>query len=175
MPMETLLKCRKFDVIRRPIRTPDGKEHAYEIVTCTGAVVVLPLLDEGRRVVMIRNFRYTLDRELWELPAGMLDKPGEAPIDAAARELEEETGHRAGTVEPFGKFYTSPGILTEVIHAFVATDLEETEQALEPTEQIRVEILDFAETLRMIRDGRIVDAKTIVTLLRWQIERGDMV
>ncbi len=172
MPTESLLKCRKFEVIRRPVRTPDGKDHTYEIVKCTGAVVILPLLDEGRRVVMIRNFRYTFDQEIWELPAGMLDKPGEPPVEAAGRELEEETGYRSSNIQPFGEFYTSPGFLAELIHAFVATDLEKTQQALEPMEQIHPEVVEMDEVIRMIRDGRIMDGKTIITLLRWQLEHG---
>ena len=106
-----------------------------------GAVVVLPLLDDGR-IVMIHNFRHTMEEELLELPAGTL-APGEPPIDAARRELSEETGYAAGSVEPFITFYTLPGICTERMHAFIATDLRAGEQRLEPGEQIRVEIVDL--------------------------------
>jgi ADP-ribose pyrophosphatase len=169
--MKSILKCRKFEVFRRPIRTSGGEERTYEIIAHPGAVVMLPLLDGGRKVVLIRNYRYAVERELWELPAGTLDRPGEDPIAAAARELEEETGYQAGVLRPLGRFYTSPGILTELIRAFVASDLKKTQQRLEATEQIRVEVVDFAESIRMIRDGRIEDAKTIVTLLRWDLEQ----
>ena len=169
--MKSLLKCHKFEVFTKPIRLPGGGQRAYEIVAHPGAVVILPLLDGGRRVVLIRNYRYAIERELWELPAGTLDQPGEDPREAAGRELEEETGYQAGEMRAFGRFYTSPGFMTELIQVFVAADLKETRQRLEATEQIRVEVVDFAEAIRMIRDGRIEDAKTIVTLLKWDLEQ----
>ena len=168
--MESLLKCRKFEDLRRSVRTADGQELMYEIIHHPGAVVILPMLTD-KRCVMIRNFRPAVERELWELPAGTLDGPDEQPAAAARRELEEETGYRAGRLTPLCEFYSSPGILDELLRAYVATDLTKTKQDLEPTEQIRVEPVDFADALVMIRDGRIVDGKTIVTLLRWDMQR----
>ena len=150
----------------------DGQERAYEIVAHPGAVVILPLLN-GERCVMIRNYRPAVERELWELPAGTLDMPSEEPAAAALRELEEETGYRAGKLTPLCEFYSSPGILDELLRAFVATDLTKTQQNLDPTEQIRVEPMNITEALAMIRDGRIVDGKTIATLLRWNMERRE--
>jgi len=169
--MDTLLTCRKFKIIRKQIQTSDGIQHPYEIVVPLGAVVVLPLLDQGRQVVMIRNYRYSIEQELWELPAGMLDRPDEDPAEAARRELEEETGYQAGALTPLGAFYPSPGIMTELIQAYVAADLIKTRQRLEATERITVNVLDFAEALRMIRDGRIKDGKTIITLLKWDMQQ----
>ena len=168
--MESLLKCRRFEVFRRPVRMADGRDRAYEVIAHPGSVVILPMLDADR-CVLIRNFRPTVDRELWELPAGTLDRPDE-PVEAAAlRELEEETGYRAEGLVPLCEFYSSPGILDELLRAFVATALIRTRQSLEPSEQIRVEPIDFTEALAMIRDGRIMDGKTIATLLRWDMER----
>ena len=171
--MDSLLKCRKFEVFRKPIRTPSGDERAYEIIAHPGAVVMLPLLDDGHRIVLIRNYRCAVEKELWELPAGTLDQPGEDTRNAAIRELEEETGYLAGAMRPLGQFYTSPGILTELIRAYVAADLKKTQQRLEATEQIQVEVVEFAEAIAMILDGRIEDAKTIVTLLMWGLEQRD--
>ncbi len=168
--MELLLKCRKFEVFRRPVRTADGHDWDCEMITHQGAVVVLPLLADDH-CVMIRNFRPVVDQELWELPAGTLDQPNEDPQDAALRELEEEAGYRANNLVPLCEFYSSPGIMNELLRAYVATDLVRTRQNLEPTEEIRVEAIDFARALAMIREGRIVDGKTIVTLLRWDQER----
>jgi ADP-ribose pyrophosphatase len=169
--MESLLKCRKFEVFRKPIRTQDGGERAYEVIAHPGAVVMLPVLDERNRIILIRNYRHSVEKELWELPAGTLDVPGEDPRDAAMRELEEETGYQAGSMRPLGQFFTSPGILTELIRAYVAADLKKTQQRLEATEQIAVEVVNFTDAVAMIRDGRIEDAKTIATLLMWDLER----
>lgn len=169
--MDTLLTCRKFSIIQKQIPTSDGGQHPYEIVVNPGAVVILPLLDQGRQAVMIRNYRYSIEQELWELPAGMLDHPNEDHAEAARRELEEETGYWAGRLTPLGAFYPSPGVMTELIRAYVAADLTKTRQRLEATERISVEVVDFAETIRMIRDGRIVDGKTILTLLKWDLEQ----
>jgi ADP-ribose pyrophosphatase len=168
--MEVLLKCRKFDVCRLSLPAEAGGARAYEVIVHPGAVVVLPLLDE-ERCLMIRHYRQAVGRELWELPAGTLDVPGESPEQAAGRELEEETGYQAGRLAPLGEFYTSPGILTELIRAFAATELRPTRQKLDAGEEIEVETVRLADALVMIRDGRIVDAKTIATLLRWDLER----
>ena len=168
--MELILKCRKFDVCRLEVPSRDGTPRQYEIVVHPGAVVVLPLLTP-ERCILIRNYRRAVGRELWELPAGTLDVAGEAPEHAAVREVEEETGYLAGSMKPLCEFYTSPGILTELIRAYVATDLTKTRQNLGATEEIRLELVNVEEALAMIRDGRIVDAKTIATLLRWDMER----
>ena len=120
---------------------------------------------------MIRNIRHAIGRELWELPAGTLDVPGEPPEQAASRELEEETGYRARRLTPLCEFYSSPGILTELLRAYVATDLTKTRQNLDAGEEIEVEKVPLVEALAMIRNGRIVDGKTIVTLLRWNLEQ----
>lgn len=170
--MEPLLKCRRFDVVRREVPASDGRPRHHEIVVHPGSVVVLPLLDADH-CIMIRNFRPAVERELWELPAGTLDVPGEDPRAAAARELEEETGYRADRLEPLCEFFSAPGILSELLRAFVATELTQTAQRLEPTERIEVEPMPVARALTMIRDGRIMDAKTIVTLLRWDMQRRE--
>ncbi len=162
--METLLTCRKFKVIARDIATRNGRTVRREIIVHPGAVVILPILDDGR-FVMARVFRHTLDRELLELPAGTLDQPGESPQDAAQRELEEETGYQAGQIAALCEFYPSPGVMTELIRAYVATDLTKTAQRLEETEQIRVELMRPADALAAIDRGEIMDAKTIITLL----------
>lgn len=166
--MDVILKCRKFTVCRMAVPARDGRATEYEIVVHPGAVIVLPVLDGGR-CVLIRNFRHAIDEELWELPAGTLDAADEPPAKAARRELEEETGYQAERLIEMGAFYSSPGFMTERLYAFVAAGLTKTRQRLEPTEHIHVEVVDVENALEMIRDGRIVDAKTIVTLLRWNL------
>lgn len=164
--MESLLKCRKFEVVQQAFVARDGRKMARQFVVHPGAVVVLPLWD-AERCLLIRQIRHGIGRELWELPAGTLDVPGESLAEAAARELEEEAGHRAGRVERLCEFYTSPGILTELITAFVARDLTKTQQRLTPNEEIAVEPTALTEAMEMIREGKIIDAKTMVTLMWW--------
>jgi len=102
-----LLTAHTFAVERRTFVRPGEATVTREIVVHPGAVVILPFLPDGR-IVMIRNYRYTIEDELWELPAGTRE-PNETPIETARRELEEETGYRARTMTPQMEFYTSPG------------------------------------------------------------------
>jgi ADP-ribose pyrophosphatase len=142
-----------------------GRSLRREVVRHPGAVVVVPVL-EGDRLVLIRNYRIAVDERLWELPAGKLEA-GEDPTEAARRELEEETGYRCGCVRPLGEFYTSPGFADELMRAFVAEELAFVGQRLEPGEQIEAQTMPQSEALRMARDGRIRDGKTIAALLLW--------
>ena len=173
IPDETLLTTSRFSVIRRHDTTPDGRAFHRDIVVHPGAVVILPLLDadsDAPRVVMIHNYRHAIQRELLELPAGTLE-PGEPPPACAARELIEETGYRAARIEPFTQFYASPGILTELMHIFVATDLTPAEAQPDPGERIRVEVLGLEDAYARLHDGAIVDSKTIATLLLYRTRR----
>jgi ADP-ribose pyrophosphatase len=164
MPKTALAyQAKKFRVERLDVRAADGSLHVYDIVTHAGAAVILPLLDDGR-VVLIHNQRPAVDAELLELPAGTLDND-EPPIECARRELAEETGYQAGRLKPLVWFYSTPGICNERLHAFLAADLTPGRTEHEPTERIRVAPMEYAEALRAIDDGRIVDAKTMVTLL----------
>lgn len=168
--MQTLLKSRKFEVVRRTVEGREGPVRDFDYVVHPGAAVVLPLVKDDE-IIMLRQFRPAIDRQLWELPAGTLDVAGESPEAAALRELEEEAGLRAGRLEPMCEFYPSPGILTELIRAFVARELTETAQRLGPGERITVERMPLETAIDRVRDGGIVDAKTIITLLRWDMER----
>jgi len=162
--METLLHSAKFDVIRRSVSDRDGRARDMDFIRHPGAVVLLPLLPDGR-ILLLHQYRPSIERTLQELPAGTLDRLGEPPTEAAARELEEETGHRAARLELLCRFYPSPGILTEMIWAYVASDLTRTVARPEPNERIEVEPVTLDEALRRIGEGNIMDAKSIVTLL----------
>jgi ADP-ribose pyrophosphatase len=159
---ELLLDTRRFQVIQKYQDTPQGSL-ARQIVLHRGAVVILPIFDDGR-VVLIRNFRISVDEELIELPAGTLED-GEDPLATAHRELAEETGYRARSIELLTDFFSSPGILTERMFLYLATGLEGGEPALEQGEDIQAMPVAWDEALRMARDGRIHDAKTLVGLL----------
>jgi ADP-ribose pyrophosphatase len=156
-------EAKKFRVVQQDVIGRDGSERVYDVIVHPGAAVILPLLDDGR-VVLLANYRAAVGAELWELPAGTLDGP-EEPIACARRELAEETGYQAGRVTPLVSYYSTPGICTERMHAFVATELAAGEQRLEPGERIRVVPMEYEDAIQAVRDGRIIDAKTIATLL----------
>ena len=158
----TVFESKKFRIERREFDL-DGAHHVYDIVVHPGAAVILPVLPDGR-LVLIQNYRVAVGRELLELPAGTLDAP-ESPETCAARELAEETGYRAAHVEPLVSFYSTPGILTERMHVFLATGLTAGPPAREPGEQIRLAPTSHPAALQSIRDGRICDGKTILALL----------
>ena len=165
MNRETLLKTKRFSVERRSIARPEKEPEVREVVVHPGAVVILPIFQDGR-IAMIRQHRRAIEEYLWELPAGTLE-PEEKPIDCAARELEEETGYRAGRLQPLIEFYPSPGILTERMHVFVATELTHVGQRLDSGEEIEVEIMPRDRVERMLVSGEFHDGKTIATLGLW--------
>ncbi|HEY4330873.1 MAG TPA: NUDIX hydrolase [Phycisphaerae bacterium] len=179
---ELIFHGERVDFILRPTasragtgmdRPSGGKKR--EVVLHPGAVIVLPLLDDGR-IVMIKNHRHTVNETLLELCAGTLERDDHAqpedPAACAARELTEETGYTAGKIDSLGWFYTSPGILTEKMYAFLATSLTPGTQNLEENEQIEVVVMRAEEIKRLIRENRIVDAKSIATLLKYFVDSG---
>ncbi len=168
--IELLLETKRFRVVRQTHETPTGQSVVRETVEHAGAVVILPLLADGR-VCLIRNYRYAVEETLIELPAGTLEI-GEQPLETAHRELIEETGYRAARIEPLHTFYASPGILTEQMYLFVASDLTPGEQQLEAGEQIQCLEVSWLQALDMVRRGEIKDAKTLVGLLMYdQLKR----
>src|SRR5688572_28396843 len=140
--------------------------HVHDDVLHPGAVVVMGILPD-ERIILIRTKRYAVGQILVELPAGTLER-GEDPINCAGRELLEETGYLAGRLRPIGNFYTSPGILSEKMYAYAAYDLEQSNAALKEGEEIELNPTPFDEAIRMIKDGRIHDGKTIATLLMYE-------
>jgi len=167
---DILLTASRFRVERRTYDHPRSGRVTREMVVHPGAVAIVPMLSD-ERVVLIYNYRFTVGRELLELPAGTLEA-GEEPIACAARELEEETGSAAGRIEPLCTFYTTPGFTDERMFVFLATDLKATTQKLDATEQIRVNPLPLADALAATLDGRIADAKTIAALHVYHYWKG---
>lgn len=141
---------------------PNGRRVEFDLVHHPGAAAIVPFLDDGR-VLLIRQYRFATGGEILEVPAGKLDA-GEAPEVCAARELEEETGYRAGRLERLGSIWTTPGFCNEVIHLYAAFDLTPTEQRLEPDEIIELVPTSFDEALDAL-SGPVVDGKTATALL----------
>jgi len=156
-------KGRIFSVTVDRVTMPNGRTVTLDMVRHPGSVVLIPMQDDGH-VVLIRQYRYALDRWIWELPAGSLDE-GEAPADAAARECEEEIGLVPGRVEFVGAWYPTPGFCTEVMNYYRVSDLRERGADEPPAhndedEDIRVHVFTLDEARAMVRRGDIVDLKT---------------
>ena len=155
---------------------PEGEEFQRDVVRHPGAVSVVPVLDDGETVVLVRQYRTAIEGDLLEIPAGKLDVDGEAPEAAAARELEEEVGYRAGRLERLAEFYNSPGFCDEHSVVFVAFDLEACPSSAQGVEErhLAIEHVALPDVPAMVADGRLVDAKTIIglTLTRERLSRG---
>ncbi len=151
------------------VRFPDGSTGELEMIRHSGAAAVLPLAgdvgDEDPEVVLIRQYRYAADGYVYEVPAGRPSEPGEDWELCARRELEEETGLRAREMRKLTAIYTTPGFTDERIHLFLATGLEEGAHSRDADEFMEVVRLPYSRVLEMVRDGEIVDAKSICTIL----------
>jgi ADP-ribose pyrophosphatase len=161
-----LYEGRIINLRRDTVRLPNGREATREVVEHPGAVAVVPVLPDGR-ILLVRQFRHPVGAILLEIPAGKLDA-GEDPDDCALRELEEETGYRAGSMVRRASIFTGPGFTDEVIHVYVAQGLVKT--ALNPDEDefLEVQAYEQNEIRRMIRAGLVRDSKTITAFYLYQ-------
>jgi 8-oxo-dGTP pyrophosphatase MutT (NUDIX family) len=145
------------------VRMPSGRHATREVVEHPGAVAILPVLPDGR-VVLVRQFRYAVGRELLEVPAGTRE-PGEDPRDTAIRELHEEVGYEAQAVELLLRYFISPGWCNEELIVYRATGLRDIGAQPEQDENLTVVTVSPAEIPELIASGDIGDAKTITALL----------
>ena len=157
----TVYKGRLFTVEQLSHQV-NGLAVVRDVIRHPGAVVIIPVLDDGS-VVFIRNYRVAVNRRLLELPAGTREREEEAEA-TACRELEEETGFSCKVIRKLGSFFTTPGLTDELMHVFLAKSLIKTAQRLEPGEQIDVEIIHYREIPRLIRERDLVDGKSIAAL-----------
>ena len=157
-----IFRGRVFDVTVDTISEGDIT-YTREVVHHPGSAVIVPVFDDGT-IALVRQYRHPAVRYLLEVPAGTLNK-GEEPAEGAARELEEELGLVAGKLEKLSEFFVSPGFCEEKMWLYLATDLKETKQQLEPDELLQVIRLPISQALEMITDGEIEDAKTIIGLM----------
>ncbi len=169
MSRQIVYDGRRIRVAVASLSRTDGRTATKEIVLHPGAVAILPVIDD-EHVCLLRNFRFPLGETLWEIPAGTLE-PGEDVLHAAQRELAEETGYHAAHWEKLTAFYPSPGIMDEVLHVYVGSDLTPGPMRLEVDEQIEPHKVAVAQALAWVRDGTIRDAKTIIALLLWQSKK----
>lgn len=160
---EQLFAGRVINVRRDTVLLPNGKEATREVVEHPGAVAVVPVLDDGR-IIMVSQYRHAAGKILLEIPAGKLDK-GEQPKECALRELEEETGYQCRNLQKLASVYTTPGFSNEVIHIYLAEGLIRTQQRLDEDEFLNMECYTKEQLHSMITDGSICDNKSITGLL----------
>ena len=160
-----------LDLAHEIHRMPDNKESGFEIIRHPGGAAALPVLDDGR-LLLIRQFRPAAEDYIYEIPAGRLEI-GENSAGCIERELEEEVGYRPRQLDSLGYVYSSVGFCNEKIYLFIASELEQTQTAHEPDEFIEPVIVTLDEALKMITAGTITDAKTQIALLRYALQSRD--
>jgi len=166
-----LYEGRVYTIERDDVRHASGYEAVREVVRHDGGAVVVPLYD-NHDVLLIRQYRYPVDEEIIELPAGKLGAD-EDPRDCAVRELREETGCTASSVKKLTAMMTTPGFCSEVLHIFLALGLRDgTQQLEEGEESIALVRVPLSEAVAMCRDGRIHDGKTVTGLMLAALEVG---
>lgn len=165
---ERVYTGRIIAVDRDTVRFPDGSIGELDIIRHPGASAVVPFLSEPTgddpQILLVRQYRYAAGQYLYEIPAGRLD-PGEDPRDCAIRELREETGCTAESMEHLVTMYTTPGFTDERIHLFMATGLERGDTAHEPDEFMTVETVTLSRALQLIKEGQIPDGKSAYAIL----------
>jgi ADP-ribose pyrophosphatase len=161
-----ITKNRIFTVTQDHAIDPGGFQIERAIVQHRGSAVVMPV-DDKKHILLVKQYRLAARKYLWELPAGTVD-PGETVFQAARRELAEETGLRARKMQKLAEFYPSPGFLTEKMTIYLATDLTKGEATPMEDERIETQWFKAKEIDKMIRDGKILDAKTNIGFLRWK-------
>ena len=160
---ERVYSGKVLDLDVDEVEEPGGARGLREVVRQIGSVAALPVHDDGR-IVLVRQYRYAVDAHVWELPAGRLD-PGETPEEGARRELEEEVGLHARSLEPLLTFWVTPGFCDEVMHLYRATDFESVPPRPDEDERIETATFTLAEARAMIDRGEIREGKTLIALL----------
>ena len=162
---EEIFKGHIVHLVHDSVTLPNGSPAKREVCLHNGAVCVVPVTDAGE-IIMERQFRYPFDEVIWEIPAGKLDSKNEDVLEAAKRELREETGYSAEKFTFLGDLYPSPAILSEKIAMYLATGLCKGEQELDEDEFLDVVKVPFADVVEMIMRGEIPDAKTQTAVLK---------
>ena len=160
---ETLLQGRAFKIRRDLLKTPDGRETKFDIIEHGGSVVIIPVDAEGN-LLFVRQYRHAAGSDLLELPAGTRD--GDEPFEeCAAREIREETGMEAGSLQKVGEFYLAPGYSTEFMAVFIATDLKHNPLEADDDEFLSVEKIPVKKAFELAMQGEVPDAKSLAALL----------
>ena len=168
---EDIFRGKIVHLVRDTVTLPNGKSATREMMLHNGAVAILPLFEDGT-VLMEYQYRYPLGRVVYEIPAGKLDSPTEDHLEAAARELREETGYTAAKMTSLGVYVPSPAILTERIELFLAEGLTAGDTSPDEDEFLLTERRPLRELCEMVMRGEIEDGKTQVALLKTLMMKG---
>jgi ADP-ribose pyrophosphatase len=161
-----LLRNKLFTVTDEVAVDPDGFQIHRSIIRHPGSAVMMPVDADGR-ILLVHQYRLPAEQKLWELPAGRIDE-GESDLEAAKRELQEETGYQADRWVKLSSYWPSPGYVAEKMNLFLALDLHEGPQNLMEDERIEMRWFDGDEVGRMIRSGEILDGKTLTGYFLWR-------
>ena len=160
---EQIYKGSLLDVRRDEVSLPNGKTSSREYIKHPGAACIIPVLPDGK-IALIKQYRYPVQSEMIELPAGKLD-PEEEPEDCARRELEEEIGYSAGKLTFVCNIHPAIGFASEIMWIYLAEDLVKTTENTDHDEFLEIMPTSLAEAVKMVWDGKITDVKTIIGLL----------
>lgn len=165
----SVFKGRLIQVEVAQVELPNGEKSTREIVKHPGAVAIIPFTADGRLVV-VRQFRKPLEKEIFEIPAGKLEQ-GEDPLETARRELREETGYQGEHFKLVTSFYTSPGFADELIYIYEATQLKPGHAEQDEDEFVEPHLITLEEGLSLLANQKIHDAKTAFAIIYWQNKR----
>jgi len=161
---EPLYQGKILNLRRDTVRLANGRQASREVVEHVDSVAAVPLLNDGQVVLLVEQWRHPVEQALLEIPAGIVDS-GEQPASAMRRELTEETGYAAGRLELLFSVYLAPGYSQELIHIFLAQDLQPAEAAPDDDEIIRVKKVPFEDAVAACLRGELTDAKTVAGVL----------
>ncbi len=162
---EIVYNNRLFEVTKQEIFRKARKFNAYSVIS-HDEVTILPFIDKNH-ILLEKQYRYPVKKNVYELPAGHIEK-GEKPIDAAKRELEEETAHKSSNLKLIATYYPSPGILSAIGYIYVATNMKKGKLSLDIDEQINLKKTSFDSAVKMVKTGKIIDAKSVIAILYYQ-------
>ncbi|SFL69289.1 NUDIX hydrolase [Salibacterium qingdaonense] len=166
---ESIYNGKIIDVRVHEVQLPDGRTGKREVVNHPGAVAVIARTPSGK-IILVRQYRKALEKELFEIPAGKLE-PGEDPEMSAFRELEEETGYRAHGLKKTASFYTSPGFADEIIHLYEADRVTKGQTSTDEDEFVELVEVSLEEAQQFIREEKIHDAKTMYAVQHLMLSR----
>ncbi len=161
----TIFTGRVIKLNQEKVRLPDNTVDDLEIVYHPGGAAIVAV-NNNNQVCLLHQYRHAVGDWVWEIPAGMLEQDDSYPVKRAQQELQEESGCTAKQWIDLGNIQTSPGIFTEKVYLFLATEISYGEQRLEQGEVIEVRWVDFSKALQQAQDGKITDAKTCIALFR---------